>query len=246
MADANYATALVTGASSGIGRAIVRELSDQGLAVTALARRRDRLETLAKETGCAIATVDVRDTAALREVVVSQPFDVVVNNAGVMRGFEALHKANPDDIDAAFATNVTAAYHLLNAVLPGMIERRRGHLFHIGSMAGLYALKSSVYGGTKGAVHMLARNVRLELEGTGVRSTEICPGRVRTELYDVAIDDPIVRDQHKLSGIEELQPEDIAQALGYALRAPWRVNVNLIELQPVEQTYGGAQFVSAT
>jgi len=85
-------------------------------------------------------------------------------------------------------------------------------------------------------------DLRLELQGTGVRVTEICPGRVRTEFYDVALDHPKERQRAKNSGIEELTSEDIAASVIYALDAPWRVNVNRIELQPTEQTYGGLQF----
>lgn len=246
MPDSRYTRALVTGASSGIGRAIAATLATRGLEVHGVARRADRLADLAHETGATVRSIDLRDTARVRELGGNEPWDVVVCNAGTMRGFELLHTAAPEDIDTAVDTNVRAVYHLLASALPGMIERRRGHIFLIGSMAGLYALQSTVYGGTKGAIHMLARNLRLELKGTGVRSTEICPGRVRTELYDVAIDDPVMRESLKESGIHELEPDDVAAALGYALDAPWRVNVNTIELQPVEQTYGGSQFVPAT
>ena len=90
---------------------------------------------------------------------------------------------------------------------------------------------------------MLSRNLRLELQGTGVKATEICPGRVQSEFYDVAIDDPKLSTQVKDSGIRELTPKDVAEAILYALDTPWHVNVNLIELQPTEQTYGGSQFV---
>ena len=89
---------------------------------------------------------------------------------------------------------------------------------------------------------MLSQNLRLELEGTGVRVTEICPGRVTSEFYNVAIDDPARRADIKASGIHELKPQDIADAILYALDAPWHVNVNRIEIMPTEQTYGGSQF----
>ena len=92
---------------------------------------------------------------------------------------------------------------------------------------------------------MLSQDLRLELEGTGVRVTEICPGRVTTEFYDVTIDDPAQRSEIKASGIRELQPRDIADAIVYALDAPWHVNVSRIEIMPTEQTYGGSQFVPA-
>ncbi|MCG6893178.1 MAG: SDR family oxidoreductase [Desulfobacteraceae bacterium] len=242
MSLSDYRTAVVTGASSGIGAAVAAGLARRGLRVHAAARRKDRLEALARETGCVVHPMDVRDTAALYREFDGRIVDVVVNNAGLGKGFAALHTVAPEDIDTSVDTNVRAVYHLLRAVLPGMVERRRGHVVNIGSMAGLYALQSSVYGGTKAAVHMLSRNLRLELEGTGVRVTEICPGRVNTEFYDVAIDDPRQRSRIKDSGVRELQPEDVAAAVFYALDAPWHVNVNSIELQPVEQIYGGSRF----
>ena len=243
MAFSNFKTALVTGASSGIGSSIINSLAENGLEVHAVARRSERLHELAARTGCEVHTVDLRDIDQVYELGALKPWDVLINNAGVMKGFENLFLAAPDDIDITLDTNVRAVYHLLRAVLPGMVERTHGHVINIGSMAGLYALKSSVYGGSKGAVHMLTRNLRLELQGTGVRATEICPGRVTTELYDNAIADQELLAQLKDTKIRELDPADIAAAVIYALSAPWHVNINMIELQPTEQTYGGSQFV---
>ena len=238
----DYRTALVTGASSGIGAAVAVALSERGLEVHALARRKDRLESLQAKTGCRIHVQDVRETESIYQLFESSRLDILVNNAGLGRGFEALADTRPEDIDKTIETNLSASLHLLRAVLPGMIERRCGHIVNMGSVAGLYPLKWSLYGSSKAAVRMLSQNLRLELEGTGVRVTEICPGRVTTEFYDVTIDDPARRDEIKSSGIRELQPQDIAAAIMYALDAPWHVNVNRIEIMPTEQTYGGSQF----
>ena len=150
--------------------------------------------------------------------------------------------ANFEDIERTIDTNVKAAIYAAKAVLPGMIERRKGHIVNIGSMAGLYPLASSLYGATKGAMHVLSMDLRLELQGTGVRVTEICPGRVSTEFYDAALDDPEIRESKKNSGIEEVTSEDISQAVMYTLEASQHVNIYRIELQPTEQTYGGMQF----
>jgi len=243
MSLADYRTALVTGASSGIGYAVATVLAKRGLEVHAVARRRNRLEALSKRTGCNAHTLDLRNTQQIYDRFGNLEVDILINNAGHGRGFQALHETNPEDIDASVDTNVRAAIHMLRAVLPGMVKRKRGHVINMGSMTGLYAIKSSIYGSSKGAIHMLSRNIRLDLQGTGVKVTEICPGRVQSEFYDVAIDDPKLRAQVKNSGISELAPEDIAEAVLYALDTPWHVNVNLIELQPTEQTYGGSQFV---
>lgn len=240
--DESQRTAMVTGASSGIGAATVRALAGSGWTVHALARRGDRLTDLEAATGCVPHVLDVNDTDAMAALLGSTSVDLLVNNAGLGRAMGSLVEASVDDIERTVATNVTALLHATRMVLPGMVERRRGHIVNIGSMAGLYPLPAALYGATKGATHRLSTNLRLELQGTGIRVTEICPGRVATEFYDVAVDDPSTRAAVKDSGVEEVTAGDVAAAVSYAVDAPWRVNVNRIELQPTEQTYGGSQF----
>ena len=240
----DYKTALVTGASSGIGAATVRALTKRGVKVHALARREERLKALAEETGCVPLTLDLRDRDAIYERLTSLDVDILIGNAGTGRGFDGLMSASPDDIDITLGTNVQALVHVLRAVLPGMIEKKRGHVVNIGSVAGLYPINSAIYGASKGAVHLLNQNLRIELKGTGIRATEICPGRVATEIFDVSIDDPEKAARVKDTGIEELTADDIADAIIFALDAPRRMNVATIEIQPTEQTFGGAAFVA--
>ncbi len=235
-------TALVTGASSGIGAAVVRKLAAAGWQVHALARRAARLEALAGETGCTPHALDIRDGAALERLTDGLAPDLLVNNAGLGAGITGLTGATRDEIAQTIDTNVTAVLELIRLTLPGMIARGRGHLVNLGSVAGLYPLISAVYGASKGAVRLMSQNLRLELRGTGVRVTEICPGRVSTEFYDAAVPDPATRERLKNTGIRELSPGDIAAAVLYAVSAPAHVNVSTIELQPVEQSFGGAQF----
>ncbi len=241
MALDDYRTALVTGASSGIGAAVVTALSARGLTVTAAARREDRLEALAEETGCTPLVLDVRDTKALYDALGGLEVDILVNNAGLSRGFEALFEVLPEDIDVTLGTNVVAAVHVVRAVAPGMVGRKRGHIVNIGSIAGLYPIKSSIYGASKGAVHLLSQNLRIELQGSGVRVTEICPGRVETEFFQVAVGEEEAKKHY--AGFEILQPQDVADAILYALDTPWRVNVGTIELTPTEQYAGGVTIV---
>jgi len=243
MTTTGYKTALVTGASSGIGAATVVAMRNRGLEVHAVARREDRLSHLAEKTGCITHVLDVRETDELCALAASIRADILVNNAGLGRAFGSLANAEVDDIDRTLDTNVTAAVHAVRAVLPAMIEAGRGHIVNIGSMAGLYPLSAALYGASKGAVHLLSTNLRLELQGTGIRVTEICPGRVLTEFYDVAYDSADAVKRAKNTGVDEVTSEDVAAAIMYAVDAPWRVNVNRIELQPTEQTYGGSQFV---
>ena len=235
-------TALVTGASSGIGAAVVRKLAANGWQVHALARRAARLEALAGETGCVPHALDIRDGAALERLMAGLAPDLLVNNAGLGAGITGLATASRDEVARTIDTNVTAVLELTRLTLPGMIARRRGHVVNLGSVAGLYPLVSAVYGASKGAVRLLSQNLRLELRGTGVRVTEICPGRVTSEFYDAAVPDPAARDRIKTTGIRELSPDDIAEAILYAVSTPAHVNVSTIELQPVEQTFGGVQF----
>lgn len=246
MALSDYTSALVTGASSGIGAAVVRSLCTHGLTVHAMARRRERLDALAEETGCVAHVQDLRDTARTFEIISALDADIVVNNAGLGRGFGNLYEAKLEDIDNTIDTNVRAAIHVLRAALPGMVARNRGHVVNLSSVAGLYPLPFTIYGASKGALHRLSQNLRLELAGSRIRLTEICPGRVSTEFFDVAVDDLETRAAMKETGISVLQAEDIADSIVYALDAPWRVNVSLIELQPTEQIFGGANMVPSS
>jgi NADP-dependent 3-hydroxy acid dehydrogenase YdfG len=241
MALDDYGTALVTGASSGIGAAVVTALSARGLTVIAAARRKERLQALAGETGCTPLVVDLRDTKALYDALGELEVDILVNNAGLGRGFEALFEVAPEDIDTTLGTNVLAAVHVVRAVAPGMVTRKRGHIVNIGSVAGLYPIKSSIYGASKGAIHLLSQNLRVELQGSGVRVTEICPGRVETEFFQVAVGEAEAKKVY--SGFEIMQPQDIAEAIVYALDTPWRVNVSTIEMTATEQYVGGVNIV---
>lgn len=233
---------LVTGASSGIGEAIVRRLAADGWRVHALARRKDRLQALARETGATPHVIDITDTPALEVLVPWLEPDALVCNAGIGAGIEGLANASAEDVERTVSTNVTATLQLIRLALPGMVERRAGHVVSIGSVAGIYPTVSAIYGASKAAVRMMSWNLRIELRGSGIRVTEICPGRVATEFYDAAVPDPERRELLKTTGISELQPADVADAVHYALSAPPHVNISTIELQPLEQSFGGVSF----
>jgi len=239
MALAEYRTALVTGATSGIGQATALALAERGLTVHVAARRADRLEGLSQASGIVAHAVDLRDSGAIYAAFSDLEADILINNAGVARGFAGIVNSTPEDLDATIDTNVSAVFHLLRAVLPGMTARRRGHVVNIGSVAGLYPIASAIYGGSKGAIHLLSSNLRIELQGTGVRVTEICPGRVTTEIFDHAFDDPEAVARVKDTGISELRAQDVADAILFALDAPAHVNISTLEMAPTEQTFGG-------
>ncbi len=234
----SYTNAVVTGASSGIGRAIAVALSHAGFKVHGLARNADALNTLKKEVGCQTHQVDVNDTNALEQVLKSIDVDILVNNAGLGRGYDGLIKTSAEDVERVITTNVMGAINATRLVLDGMTARKRGHIVNIGSTTGLHATGLALYGASKGAIRLLGQNLRIELKGTGIRVTEICPGRVLTPFFDTAFDSP-ESIQTFTDGLTCLSPEDVANAVMYAVASPWHCNVSTIELQPTEQTIGG-------
>ena len=240
MRDTANDIALVTGASSGIGAAIVRRLAGAGREVVAVARRADRLASLAEETGCRTEALDVTDGERAEAFVRELGPGVLVNNAGTGHGIAGLEKADAGGIRTTLLTNVEAPLLLVRAAVPAMRERGGGHIVNMGSIAGLYPIVSAVYGATKGAMHLLSQNLRVELKGTGIRVTEIAPGRTRSEFYDAGGLAEEDRARMTGTGITELTPDDVARSVLWALEAPPHVNVGLIELTPSEQALGGA------
>ena len=239
MSFSDYKTVLVTGASSGIGAAVVRRLCREGLQVHALARSADALAALAKETGCIAHAIDVTDLSALTQLTQDVPFDVLVNNAGVDRPRHFL-QALPEDIDLLVDVNLRAVLHLCRLVVPGMYARDRGHVVNISSIAGAYNFNgNSSYHATKAAVSMLSRQLRIDAFGKRVRVTEVCPGRVATDIFaHVHGDSQEIRERF-IDGFELPQAEDIAEAIAFAIAAQVAVNIGHMEITPTLQVPGG-------
>lgn len=235
------ARALVTGASSGIGAATVSSLAEAGIKVLGVARRPVRLEELARETGARTMIADVRDYSRMNAAIEEFAPDILVNNAGVGHGVDGLAELAPGSVQEAVEINLTAPAMITAAAIPGMLERGRGHIVNVGSIAGLHTMTSALYGATKSAIHRFSQNLRHELAGTGIRVTEICPGRVTTEFYSAAEGDRQRLDRIKDSGIRELEPRDIASAILFAINAPMHVNVSTIEILPTDQAVGGVR-----
>ncbi|MBS0455023.1 MAG: SDR family oxidoreductase [Proteobacteria bacterium] len=239
MPFADYTTALVTGASSGIGAAVVKRLRAEGLQVHAVARSEKSLNALAEETGCIPHVLDVTDLAGLTRLTKEVQFDVLVNNAGVDKPRSIL-KAEPEDIDLLVDVNLRAVLHLCRLVVPGMVQRDRGHVVNISSIAGAYNFGgNSTYHATKAAVSMLSRQLRIDAFGKRVRVTEICPGRVATDIFAHVHGDSKETYERFVEGFELPQAEDIANAIAFAIAAPVAVNIGHMEITPTLQVPGG-------
>ncbi|EHH68912.1 putative short-chain type dehydrogenase/reductase y4eK [Gluconobacter morbifer G707] len=247
MSNTPYRTALVTGASSGIGAAIVRRLSESGIKVHALARDAKRLEDLAKETGCVPHAVSVSDQAGLEALLSGLEIDVLVNNAGQSRTGN-ITKTTPEDIDALVDVNLRAVLQLTRLVVAGMIERDRGHIVNISSIAGHYAFAggNTVYHATKAGVHSLSQQLRCDLFGRHIRVTEVSPARVETEVFGRLIGDMAEAKKRFFDEYESLLPEDIANSVAFAVLAPQRMNVSFMEVLPTMQVVGGLNFAKKT
>jgi len=239
MPFSDYRTALVTGASSGIGLAIVERLAREGLQVHALARSADPLKALSERTGCIPHAVDVRDLPAITKLAGSVEFDVLVNCAGVDRPKKFL-QADAEDIELLVDVNLRAVLHLCHLVVPGMVSRDRGHVVNITSIAGAYNFGgNSTYHATKAAISMLSRQLRIDAFGKRVRVTEICPGRVATDIFAHVHGDSAETRANFIEGFELPEARDIADAIAFAIAAPVAVNVGYIEITPTLQVPGG-------
>jgi 3-hydroxy acid dehydrogenase/malonic semialdehyde reductase len=239
-------TALVTGASRGIGEAVVRSLRARGLEVHALALADDDLARVAADTGAIAHGVDVRDRAALEAAIGGIPFDIVVNNAGVLPELRSFAEASPDALDLLVDVNLRAALHVTRLVLPGMVARNRGHLFYTGSIAGRRpTANTAVYSATKAAIHAFAEGLRMDLHGSAIRVTVLMPGRVQTRLYDQAFGDPERASATLYEDIEAVQPADVAAVIEAALDLPPHVDLTAIEILPTKQVFGGSAIAKA-
>ena len=246
MPFSDYTTALVTGASTGMGAAIAERLAKRGLTVHAVARNEERLAELADRTGVVPHVVDLTDTAALTAVVNDLKVDVLVNCAGVSRPGNILDSSE-QDIDELIDVNLRGLLQLTRLVLPGMVERDLGHVVNISSIAGIYNFYGhTVYHATKAAVHQISRQLRNDTVGKRIRVTEICPGRVETEIFGRNMGgSPEAMEeawQTYYEGYESLTTDDIVNALDYAIETPRHVNVGMLELMPTFQVPGGLTF----
>ena len=242
-------TALITGATAGIGEAAAEAFVAAGWRVIATGRRAERLAALADRLGrdkVHPVAFDVCDTAARDAALAALPngfrdIDLLVNNAGLALGTAPAQRSNLGQWETMIATNISALVSLTHALLPALIARR-GAIINLSSVAGNYPYTGgNVYGGTKAFVKQFSLGLRSDLHGTGVRVTSIEPGMVETEFTvvrtggDQTASDSFYRDAHPMTGA------DIAATLLWVAELPPHLNINRLELMPVTQSFAGFQ-----
>ena len=238
--------AVVTGASSGIGEATAIALALEGAHIVASARRADRLKDLQKKIemkggDCLCIECDVQDEAQCRKLIQQSEdkhhrVDILVNNAGVML-LSPVIESDTEDWRRMINTNVLGLMYCVHAALPGMLKRKSGHIVNISSVAGRTARPNiGGYNASKWAVNGFSEALRQEVHMEGIRVTLIEPGVVRTELREHITNERIREDHEKWAqSMRQLESEDIAAAILYAVTAPDRVNVNEILMRPTDQ-----------
>jgi len=236
---------LVTGATAGFGAAMARVFAKNGHQVIAAGRRVERLEALAAELGPNLLPLklDVTDKAAITAALASLPaawqeIDVLINNAGLALGVKGAQESSLEDWETMISTNCTGLVTITHALLPGMVQRGRGTIINLGSVAGAYPYPGgNVYGATKAFVEQFTLNLRADLIGTGVRATNIAPGLCGgTEFSNVRLKDDAAAAK-VYEGTTPLTAEDIANTAFWIATLPQHINVNSIELMPTCQGF---------
>ena len=251
MSDKQYTqTALITGASSGIGKATAQLLAQQGIKLILLARREERLKALQAElspyTPCHIIACNINDHTQLLNALEQLPdsfkkIDILINNAGLALGLNPAHETDWIDWQTMINTNCLSLAFLTRQILPGLVERNHGHIINIGSIAGSYAYKgANVYGATKAFVEQFSSNLRSDLLGTAIRVTNVEPGLLNeSEFSLVRFKGNENQANSVYAGLEPLRSEDVAETIRWILSQPAHVNINNIEIMPVHQALAG-------
>lgn len=236
-------TVLVTGGSSGIGRACVAQFLAEGCHVIATGRNTDKLKTLHDLHGAnahtlKTATLDVTDRKAVEHFCaqLDQAPDILVNSAGLALGREVAQEALMDDWQVMVDTNISGMLYITHALLPRMVVRGRGHIINLGSIAGDYPYPGgNVYGASKAFVKQFSLNLRADLLGTPLRVTNIEPGMVQTPFSDVRFKGDHAKAAQVYEGADPLTADDIANSIAWVAGLPEHVNINRMEIMPVCQ-----------
>jgi len=247
MIDMKGKTVLITGASSGIGNACARTFAAAGARLVLASRRAGRLKDLASAiarehgTQSHLLPLDVSKRAAVEKALSTLPeewreVDILVNNAGLGRGMDKLHQGNVDEWDEVLDTNVKGLLYVSRAVIPGMVERGRGHVVNIGSVAGREVYPGgNIYCASKFAVKALTRAMKIDLLGTPVRVSTVDPGMVETEFSIVRFRGDREKAAKVYQGLNALRAEDIADAVLWVTTRPPHVDVTEMVIMPTAQ-----------
>lgn len=239
-------TALITGATSGIGEACARKFAEGGYRLIITGRNAEKLAQLKAELPTEVLTLcfDVRDRKAATEAINSLPeewstIDVLINNAGLALGLEAEYEGDFADWDGMIDTNVKGLLNITRMIVPGMVERDRGHVINIGSVAGDAAYAGgAVYCATKAAVKTISDGLRIDVAGTRVRVTNLKPGLVETNFSNVRFHGDGERAARVYEGIKPLTGDDIADVALYAASAPEHVQIAEVLILATHQASG--------
>lgn len=236
--------AFITGATSGIGKATAEILASE-YALILCGRRRDRLETIKKElsnlTEVHILSFDVRDKDAVFQALESltenwKKIDVLINNAGNAHGASLIHEGDVADWEAMMDINVKGLLYVTKAVVPGMVERKAGHILNIGSIAGIEPyIRGNVYNASKFAIDGLTRGMRMDLNPYGIKVSEIKPGLVETEFAEVRFKGDKEKAKSVYNGMTPLTAKDIAETIRFILSQPAHVNIADVLVLPTAQ-----------
>lgn len=239
---------LITGASSGFGEACARRFADAGHSLVLAARSLERLHALQRELGdrvpVEVARLDVRDTEAVAHFTDGLPagfrdIGILVNNAGLALGTGPAHEVDTADWDQMIDTNITGLVHLTHHVLAGMVERDRGHVVNIGSIAGSWPYPGgNVYGATKAFVAQFSRGLRADLLGRRIRVTNVEPGLAETNFSVVRYKGDRDQARRVYEGTEPLTAADVADVVYWTTSVPAHVNINAVEVMPTCQAWG--------
>jgi NADP-dependent 3-hydroxy acid dehydrogenase YdfG len=237
-------TALITGATSGIGRATAHEFAKHGINLILCGRRQERLDivkkALARETDVHTLNFDVRDKNAVKNAIESLPaafqeIDILINNAGNAHGLDPIQNGSLEDWDAMMDINVKGLLYMSKFVIPQMTERKSGHIINIGSSAGKEVYpKGNVYCASKHAVIAITDGMRIDLNPYGIKVTAINPGLVETEFSQVRFKGNAIAD-NVYKGYKALQAEDIAEIIYFAVSRPAHVNIADLLVFPTAQ-----------
>ncbi|ULJ60182.1 SDR family oxidoreductase [Wielerella bovis] len=241
---------LITGASAGFGAAMCRAFVQAGYPVIGAARRLDKLTALQEELGFFFQPLEM-DVADKQSVDLAlkhletlpekfQQIDCLINNAGLALGLEPAHEANMEDWETMIHTNILGLTYLTRQVLPQMVERSEGYVMNLGSIAGTYPYPGgNVYGATKAFVRQFSLNLRADLQGKGVRVSNIEPGLCGgTEFSNVRFKGDDERAAKLYENVDSIQAEDIARTALWLYQCPKHMNINAIEIMPVAQAFG--------